>query len=482
MSGANFTTAVPQPSYGPQGIIIPTEDAILTGVSQDINTALGGNINPALTNPTGQIATTETAIIGDSWTFLAWVFNQFDPALNSGRGQDAIGRIYFMSRIAAQPTVQPCICSGLVTTPIPIGALAQDPDTNLLWICQQAGQIGPLGSVTLQFACTTNGPIAAPASLNIYQAIYGWEGVFPSGDAVLGRNVETPSQFEQRREDSVAVNANQIMDSIKGTVEALPGVLDCYCYDQVLGLPTTVGGVLLGPNSIYVCVLGGVQTDIAKAIFSKKGPGAGYNGNTWTSVPDPNPNYSPPIPTYAVGYTTPAIVPFVVSAVIENNAGVPSNALTQIQNAVISAFAGLDGGTRARIGSRVLASRYYAGVMALGAWAQTVDIQIGVLGSGARFTGSIAVVGSVPTLTVSVLTSGVLVPGQIIQDAGLLANGTLIVSQLSGATGGVGTYRVSVSQTVASEQMTATNLVNTVLLNIDQAPAVSAGNINLILV
>jgi hypothetical protein len=472
-----FTTAVPPPVFGPTGVVLPVEAAVLAGVQTDIDAALGGNINPQLTSPQGQIATTETALIGDSNAQFAFFVNGVDPALNSGRMQDAIGRIYFMNRIAAQPTVQPCACAGLNTTPIPVGAQAQDPATLLIWVCQQAGQIGVSGSVTLEFACATSGPVAAPSTLTIFQQIYGWESIAPAGPAVLGNGVESPAQFELRRRNSVAANANQIMDAIQGTVLALPGVLDFYGYDNASSAVIIVGGVTLGPNSIYVAVLGGNQSAIALAIWSKKGPGCGYNGNTFTTVTDPNPAYSPPAPQYIVAYTTPTVVAFAVLVVLTNNSGVPSNALALVQQSIINAFAGLDDGPRARIGSRVLASRYYGGVASLGPWAQIVDIQLGVLGSGATFMGAIG--GT--TLTVSGLASGSLSSGQILQDAGLLSPGTLIVSQLTGPTGGNGTYRVSISQTVGSELMTTTTLVNAVTMNINQAPAVSAGNIGLIL-
>jgi autotransporter-associated beta strand protein len=68
----------------------------------------------------------------------------------------------------------------------------------------------------------------------------------------------------------------------------------------------------------------------------------------------------------------------------------------------------------------------------------------------AAFTGSI----SGTTLTVGTLTSGALQPGQTLSGSGVAA-GTTIGALLTG-TGGTGsTYAVSVSQTVASESMTA---------------------------
>ena len=57
------------------------------------------------------------------------------------------------------------------------------------------------------------------------------------------------------------------------------------------------------------------------------------------------------------------------------------------------------------------------------------------------------------TLTVTVLGSGTVFPGAEIAGTGVLP-GTIIIRQLTGTTGGVGTYEVSRSQTVASTTIT----------------------------
>ncbi len=67
----------------------------------------------------------------------------------------------------------------------------------------------------------------------------------------------------------------------------------------------------------------------------------------------------------------------------------------------------------------------------------------------ASFTGSI----SGTTLTVSAVASGTIVIGESISGAGVAVN--TFVTALGTGTGGVGTYTVSTSQTVASEAMTA---------------------------
>lgn len=469
------STNIPQPTLGPNGFIAPSETAILAGVQADWQAAFGGNLNPALSTPQGQIASSTTAIIGDSNAVFLWFCNQVDPAYNSGRMQDAIGRIYFITRIPSQPTVVQVLCSGGSEVPIPIGALVQDNVGNI-YACQQSGTIpNGGGSITLAFANVANGPIPCAAGSIVsapYQFIPGWDSASNVADGVLGRNVETAAEFELRRSLSTGVNSSGPLGAILGAVLQVTDVLDAYVTENDTASPVTIGGVSIGANSLYVCILGGSNTAVAQAIWSRKAPGCAYTGNTTAIVQDPSPSYLPPIPSYSVTFETPTIVDFAVLVVIANSNSVPSNALILIQAAVISAFAGTDGGSRAKIGSTVFASRYYAGVAALGAWAQIVDIQLGVSGAAASFTGSIT--GTALTVTGSV--AGTIAIGQLLQDStGNLASGTTIVS-------GSGTsWVVSPSQTVTSETMNATTLVNSITMDINQAPAVSASNIALAL-
>lgn len=77
----------------------------------------------------------------------------------------------------------------------------------------------------------------------------------------------------------------------------------------------------------------------------------------------------------------------------------------------------------------------------------TGDVSIG----DASVTGSIAA----DVLTVTAIASGSLAVNSALSSA-LILPATLITAQISGAAGGIGTYRVSRSQTVASGTITAT--------------------------
>jgi hypothetical protein len=466
-------TNVPTVTFGARGFIAPAESAVLEGVIEDFNEAFGGDLNPALTTPQGQLAVSETAIIAETNDTFVYYTNQVDPAYATGRMQDAIARIYFLERNPALPTVVQALCSGLAGTVIPAGALALATDGNL-YTCTDGGTIPVEGNITLAFACNAVGPIPCPSdTLNqIYQAIPGWDSIANPDDGVLGQNTESRIDFEARRAASVALNSIGALTSILGRVLSVAGVLDAYVTENDTNSPVTIRGFTLAANSLYVAVVGGDEDDVASAIWSKKAPGCSYNGNTTVVVYDTN-GYLAPYPSYNVKFEVPDALSVLFAVSLASNAQVPANATALIQNAIIAAFAGADGGPRTRIGSTIYASRFYAPVAALGAWVQLISLDIGSNNAAAAtFTASIAAT----TMTVTAVAGGTLAVGQTVSGVNVV-EGTTITALGSGM-GSTGTYTVSNSQTVGSEAMiSALADANSVEVDIDQVPTIAAANI-----
>jgi hypothetical protein len=293
---------------------------------------------------------------------------------------------------------------------------------------------------------------------------------------------------------------------------------------------------LIAKNSIYVCVSGGTDQDVAKAIISKKAPGCSYTGNTTVQVFDTNPLYAQP-PQYTVKFTRPTLLPIYFAVNIINGPNTPSDAVTQVQNAIIAASQGQDDGPRARIASTILASRYVTPIVALGPWAlvrtlfvgstnapdaliqgrivggtltvdsvtsgavaigQTLTDLLGLVvdgttitagaGSswtvvpsqtlGATFTGT----GSGTNLTASAVT-GTIAVGETITGTGVPAN-TKVVSQTSGTPGGAGVYVTSNATTSTAQALKSSATIwcisindSEVDVNADQEPEVDASNI-----
>ena len=102
-----FPSSVPKLKFTTAGVTVPAETDVLAGVQADMNAAFGGGLNPALETPQGQLASSQAAIIGDKNNEIAYFVNQVDPQYSADRFQDAIARIYFLTRKPATSTAAP---------------------------------------------------------------------------------------------------------------------------------------------------------------------------------------------------------------------------------------------------------------------------------------------------------------------------------------------------------------------------------------
>ena len=393
-----MSTNVPAITWINGSPVLPTEQTILAGVQADINVAFGGGVNPSLQTPQGQLAQTETAIIGDKNDQIAYIANQVNPSMASGIWQDAIGEIYFITRIPGAGTVVQATCTGAVGTVIPAGAVAQDTN-GYLYSLTSAVTIPASGSITGSFQNQTQGPIACPiGGLSIiYTAIAGWDTITNPTAGALGNDVESRAAFEARRAASVAGNSLNSVQSIYAAVTAVPNVIDAFVVDNPANTSVSYGatGYSLAAHSICVSVAGGTSSAIAQAIWSKKPPGCGYNGNTSVTVYDTN--YAPPVP-YTVTYLTPTSVPVYFKVQIQNNSFLPSNIVQLVQDAVLESFNGLDGGTAVGIASTSYSGRYYANINAINPNVNVIEVYLGGTSNPSTLLVSLGI-DELPTLS-----------------------------------------------------------------------------------
>lgn len=396
-----LNTAVPDVTITESGLSVPDVADILSGRLTDMATALGGGASQSLSSPQGQIAQSDTEIIAQVYDKLLCLFNQVNPDYSTGRLQDGIGRIYFMNRISARGTVVTAKCIGKVGTVIPVGSSAQDENGYIYQSVDEA-TIDAGGYVYVQFTNTTTGPIpCATGSLNqIYRAVQGWDAVINESAGVVGVDVESRIAFETRRRESVARNARNMDGAVLSALLETSGVLDAYVWSNrtasTVNKGTTSFPVL--PHSIYICVYGGADADVAKAIFSTYNPGANMNGGTSVKVYDTE-NYSAPYPEYDMQWqkANPTRVYFKVR--IDASLNPPSDITPKVKEMVTSVFNGeYDGIGKARIGATINAGKYYAPVISISP--DTVGIlSLEVSLNGSTFSPSVTMgIDQVPTI------------------------------------------------------------------------------------
>jgi hypothetical protein len=341
----------------------------------------------------------------------------------------------------------------VVTGVIQIGAtiIGTSVPTSTTVVSQLTGTPGGVG--TYQLSCTTQS-IASESMTGGYAGLN--VAAVTSGIIAPGQYISCPG---------IAYGTTIISGS---------GLLWSISASQTIGtisepIEMTLGAVQLLPNSIYVAVAGGAEAAIAQAIWSKKAPGCNYNGNTSVVVYDTSPPYPPPGIPYTVTYETPTDETVFFAVTIANSTLVPANAATLIQNAIIAAFSGEDGGSRAQMSSTILASRYYCGIAALGSWAQITALTMGSTVTTAAVMATSSISGT--TLTVGSLTSGTIAAGQQLVGAEVIP-GTVIVS------GSGSSWVVSIGQTVASTTIDAYAVTaSSVTMLANQEPVTSAANI-----
>lgn len=372
-------SSVPKIQFTAAGVVVPSETDILAGVQADMNAAFGGGLNPALETPQGQLASSQTAVIGDKNNEVVTIVNQVDPQYSDGRFQDAIGRIYFLTRKPATPTAVTATLNGLAGTVVPAGTLAQDTSGNT-YACTGDATIGASGVVDAEFQNIETGPIpcAAGTLTQVYQAVPGWDTITNAADGTMGSDVESRADFEYRRKNSVALNGKGTPQAIYAEVFALADVLDVYVKDNPTGSAVNTGSTNypIAAHSVYVAVVGGADADIASAIWRKKDLGCDTNGNTSATVVDPS-GYSYPQPSYSIKFQRPASLAVKFAVRIVNDSSLPSNIVTLVKNAIIARFNGADGTTRERIGATILASRYYGAVVSVASNVSLLDVLIG---------------------------------------------------------------------------------------------------------
>lgn len=362
------------------GPVAPDTAEVRAAVLQYWQAAFDNRLNPDMATPQGQIITSETAIIQDKNNQLLHLAQQFDPANAEGRFQDALAAIYFIERQPARATVVRCECMGLAGVLIPgadtslAPALVRDAAGNE-FVCQTTGVIPASGVITLPFAATEPGPLEVEANsvTTIVTVIAGWDTVTNPETGAVGQSLESRRAFEARRYASVALNSRSMLASVYAEVANLDGVLDVLARQNRGDTPKAEGGIVMGPHSIYISVLGGGDADIAAALYNSVSGGCDYNGNTSVTHVDPVTGA-----VEIVRFERPAELAFSIDVTLRATATTPSNIATLVRDNILADFYGepypnSDGtvhqntNARVRIGDTVYAARFYCPAMSAGA-------------------------------------------------------------------------------------------------------------------
>lgn len=204
------------------------------------------------------------------------VYNNHSPKTAVGTGLSSVVKLNGIARKAASYSTCVLTITGTVGTVIASG-VAKDSQGNLWDLPANTVITDPTMEITAQ--CETIGAIEAIAgSINVInnpQA--GWISVTNNVAAVPGQPVEKDVELRKRQSISVALPSRNMLDGTRAAIAAIDGVKRYYVYDNDTNLTDEHG---IPGHSIAAVVEGGLDADIAEAIYLHKGPGGGTYGST----------------------------------------------------------------------------------------------------------------------------------------------------------------------------------------------------------
>lgn len=373
-----MTTNVPLPQFTPAGLVTYSEQDIFAGVLADYVSAFalsGKNLSPELTTPQGQVGSSQAYMVADFQALLAQLIANVDPLTSSGAYQDALLRIYLLTRKAATYATVPATLGGVPGSVITAGAQAKSVVDGSIWATQTTVTIAPDGTAPVTFqamvagsAPTVAAPVGGVSGLTVYQRQNGWQTVMNTTASTPGQDVESRSAAEVRRQESVQIGGNGTAQNVRAAVAAVANVSDVFVYNNGSDAAITYGATSypIPAHSMVVSVTGGLDVDVATAIQAKLDAGCGMStlGTTSVTLVD-DVNYSPPYPQYVYRFVRPTATEVYITVDVANLSSLPADYVVQVQTAVASAFLsgystadGTINVSRARIGAQIIAAEY----------------------------------------------------------------------------------------------------------------------------
>lgn len=300
------------------GVIVPDTAATLDQVRNEYRTAFGDDLDVSAETPQGVLITAETESRDAVARNNAALANQINPNLAGGVFLDAVWKLTGGQRFTATPSViRGAVLAGIPSTIIPAGVIASVGPDGARFQLASTVVLDGTGEALGVFQSVELGafPAAVGALNTIVTGVLGWETVTNPYAAEEGELEESDAASRRRRRLTLALQGVSLPEAIVSGVMDLPGVRSMILRENVTNAPITIEGVDLVAHSIYVCVDGGIDNDIALMLLRKKSMGAGWNGTTTISVIEP---YSGQ--TYAVKFSRPDEITIYMRVTVAANA------------------------------------------------------------------------------------------------------------------------------------------------------------------
>lgn len=304
------------------GIITVDTSTLKTDVQGEYKAALGSDLELTDSTPQGRMIDGETAARSGVLAFTSEIANQINPDQAGGVFLGSIFSLMGGEPYKATVTViNNMRVYGTQNGVVAGGFQVYDPNGSIftlqtnITMNQEDTTTTPHTWYGLGiFQATVTGPLVVPANTQWFlstPAPLNVTHVTNPEAGIPGANAETDVAARNRRRNTLAKQGRNSVRAIRALVSDLLGFRSMVIRENTADSSQTIDGITMPANSIYVCVQGAVDDDIAEAMLEAKSTGAPWTvgspvRGTQVTVTLTEPASGQP---YTITFARPTIIP-----------------------------------------------------------------------------------------------------------------------------------------------------------------------------
>jgi uncharacterized phage protein gp47/JayE len=261
------------------GVIVSDTSEIQDEVTQEYKDNFGSDLVVDNGSTASVLITAETIGRSNLQDTCALIANQINPDIASGKFLDAIWTLTNGQRRQATSTAVTATITGVAGTLIPEGSVAETTNGDR-FVSVADVTIPSGGSIDVGFQSEEKGaiPCVAGTLINIADGgVLGWETITNDASGILGLSTQSDAEAREDRKLTLAVGAKALPFAITSGLYAIDDVQSLQFRENYNDTTQVIDGVTMTRNSIWACIDGGTNEEIANALYAYKTIGTGYN-------------------------------------------------------------------------------------------------------------------------------------------------------------------------------------------------------------
>jgi uncharacterized phage protein gp47/JayE len=316
------------------GTIIPDTADLKAEVQAEFRAALGADLSLDDETPQGVLIVGEVQSRSAAAANNAALANQINPDVSGGVFLDALCALLGLQRAAATFTaVSGVTLTGVPGTVIPTGTRARTAAGDVFALVSTV-TLGGGGTATGDFRAVEAGPVPCLVGQlsQIVDGVLGWETVTNPVAGVPGTDLQSDESLRSLRRVTLALQGQGTTEAITSRLFALDGVRSLTIRVNKTDTTAVIDGVSVRYHSVWTCVDGGTDADIAVALLAAVDTGGGFSGSVVVNVTDP---WSGQV--YPVQFERPTAIPVLLRVTVRR--GLFVGPVTETVQDAVAAYA-----------------------------------------------------------------------------------------------------------------------------------------------